>query len=227
MGSAERFDELKYQVKAASRVDRDEYAREKTIPFVFDEHHDYMHDVDELVPAWVLPEWMPDNGKPGAAMTPADSPMLHRSVRVGRHVVSMPLQKYTRAVGTEGNVAPLLLSTITPSPEYPDGDDRYNTDQRTIAEKKRRGMLVLELGEYVHGLTGQRYIAWALAVAEKRRIARARFDREEQRQQLSQSTRMQMEAQKESRDEMKSVIEKLGEHMAGIASGKRRDKAAE
>lgn len=169
------FDSSKgYEIKAA-RLDGKEYMRERTLPFCFDPKHDYLADVEELCPTYEVPKIDHNPLMPGVAFS--DARGTREVVIPGTNTRNtMKYFPYVRAVDLQGNVHPLSISTIRPYPDPQDrlrheGIDGCGTESRVKDEKRRKGWLILDPSEWMNGRTGQEYLAWALAVAEKRRLA--------------------------------------------------------
>ena len=175
--TATRFDESKYEVKA-EELNAKEYQREKSIPYHFKAGHDYMTDVEFDQPAYVLPQFRTHDARPGASFYEDHEGSTHE-VRVGpADVRVMDRIRYVRAVEPNGNIGKIHTSTCPPSIDpsaraKKDGNDGLGTESRVKDEKQKRGWLILEAGTMMNGRSGQDYLAWALAVAEKRRIATA------------------------------------------------------
>jgi hypothetical protein len=190
-----------------------ELKEEAELRFAFDPTHDYEADIDEVTPAWVPPpDVQTDTRVPGAALHSKENilPTLVRSKDGSyRHI---PPMRYVRAVDPSGNIHPLTITTVTPGPgpsgpkEYADGFDRIGTDSRVKDEKRRRGWLILETGQYMYGRTGQEYLAWALAVADLRRKRKAARDAIENEGNVTVAQRRMMEAQKSASESMNAAI---------------------
>ena len=220
----------------------DDIRREAKLAYEFDPDRDYMNEVDAVTPAWVPPaDIQRDARVPGAALhtrsniRPTMVRMADGSLR------TIPAKRYVRAVDPQGNIHPLSISTVTPGPgpndpfEFADGFDRLGTETRVLAEKKRRGWLILEPSEMMNGLTGSEYICWALAVAADRRRRHAEYEAQERDNFMSQAARRAMEEQKKQAGVMADAVKGIGaevakavaEAMLNAQSGKKSKATAE
>jgi len=215
-------------------LDGEEYVREADVPFHFDPSHDYTKDVDQFTPQYTPPQYRTVEWKPGAALTTPEDQRGTRNVRInGRETRTMPFQRYVRGVDLQGNIHPVTTSTCRPTPEYPNGDDGLGTASRAMEGKEKSGWLILELGKAAYGRRGQEYLAWALAVAEKRRLAHAKYEQNEEAAFMSIYQRKMLEFEKQrsaSQAEMtdtlvKTVVEAVMAAQAAMNQGKAKGRA--
>lgn len=153
---------------------------ERDLPYEFDPSVDYFAKFDEFVPKWQAIGYEKVNGSLGAfseSVGPAEVKVAPRTTRV------MPYMRYVRAIDPAGNVCPLSVSSVRPSPAFPDGHDKCGTLNRVIAEKNAAGWLIVENSQLMwspySGKAGQQYAAWALAVMKYRLVKHAEHEASE------------------------------------------------
>ena len=155
---------------------------ERKLAYAFDPTVDYYAVIDSMQRQWVPPaaKYLEGAFPSSAAFSDASGPREVRTIEqdpaTGRRVRRtkiMPHKRYVRAIGRDGNLCSLIVSTCRPDRDKPHGDDGLETASRVIARKSRLGWLVVERDEDTHnpfsGKTGQDYAAWALAVMVHRK----------------------------------------------------------
>ncbi len=212
--------------------------REKGLPYdrTLDEAS-IARAIEWYVPEWTLPEYKEDRHFNGGAVAGAaffstkkeerggsrpresiaDASAKPVDVVTDTRIRRSPSMKYIRAVDPQGNIVPLVVSTVNASPDFPGGDDGLGTDQRVRAEKQRRGWLILEKGQYgYNGTTGLAYLQWALAVADDRRKRHLEWEKSEREALMSRAEKQslalqekQVDAQKDTTAALVDLVSKL------------------
>jgi hypothetical protein len=142
---------------------------ERDLPFDFKPDVDYFAKFDDLLPPFRIFKYEAEKGSEAAfsnATAPPEVKVSKRQVRTVSH------RRYVRAIDPGGNLCQLGVSTVRPSPVYPDGYDRCGTFMRVVQTKSQKGWIIVENDQRVWNLDagkkGQQYAAWALAVMEFR-----------------------------------------------------------
>lgn len=179
---------------------------ERDLPFDFDPSVNYFAKFDAILPAWRQYRRFADV-KGDAALTdgadkdgngPIELKIDRRTTR------TIAYRRYVRAIAPDGSLRQLKISTIRPTPAFPDGLDACSTHTRFVTRKNAKGWIVVEDGEGYEmlwnpysGLRGQQYAAWAWSVMEYRRArhkAQEAIDAESNMSQALRETRKQTEA---------------------------------
>ncbi len=172
--------------------------------YAFDPKHDYFADIELQHPAWRPPavEYIPkggamasdaaffDVGKPRELRVVTTDPATGKKTRKTQ---GMGHKRYVRAIDPAGNLCGLIISTIAPDREHPNGDDGLGTFGMVIQKKNNRGWIIVENDQGVwhpHSRrTGQDYCAWALAVQALRKKKHAEHEKREQTEWLEEKKR--------------------------------------
>lgn len=197
-------------------VDLDTLKTERDLEFEFKPNVDYWKKFDAMLPAWTVRPYVERQDSSAAFFTTKGAP----EVKVGRRrtqVVS--LRKYVRAIDPAGNLCQLTVSTVPPSPEFRNGDDNIGTQARVIAQKSRRGWIVVEnevtCWNVYAGKSGQQYAAWALAVMAYRKAKHAAHQVEERKHSM---TFIEQEAKKQT-EAMRSMGTEIARAVVELTNG--------
>jgi len=203
------------------------------LDYTVDPSRDYMTEIDIATPPWQPDHYSKHESlAPGAAYSDNRGPRIVAD-RYGTEY-HLPHTKYVRALSPAGNIQPLIISTCRPNPEHPDGDDGLGTDARVMAEKQRKGWLILEPDATYAGKEGDDYLAWCMAVQQHRRAIHCKH---EEKAAADHENKMVKALQAQSRQQAEitsglveqiagSLGKAVAEATAAAASGKR-SKAAE
>lgn len=203
--------------------DVDDYQTERDLPFEYDPTVDYFKKFDAIVPPWQVWKYDTEKGHGLAGTAIFDSRTDEESVRrkgpptvkVGRRrTMTVAIRMYVRAIDPAGNLCPLQISTVPPSPQFPDGSDGLGTHQRVVAQKSARGWIVVENREAFwspySGKRGNEYAAWAWAVMLHRQAKHAAHEATE-RPKHETDMKKQMQAQI---DAMRTMGTEIGQAVA-------------
>jgi hypothetical protein len=221
--------------------DSDNYQTERELPFEYDPRVDYFKKFDAIVPRWEVWRYETEKGDGLAGAAIFDSRTDEMSVRrkgpptvkMGRRrTMTVSIRMYVRAIDPAGNVCPLHISTVPPSPQFPDGNDGLGTHQRVVAQKSRSGWIVVEPVEAFwspySGKRGNEYAAWAWAVMLHRQAKHAAHEITE-RPKHETDMKKQIQAQI---DAMRTMGTEIGQAVAksvadAMTPRGKRDKGAE
>lgn len=171
----------------------DDSKTERDLPFEYKPGVDYFAKFDAMLPAWRPAVYATLPASHAAFTEDGGGPV---EVRVGRRQTrTLAHRRYVRAIAPDGTLRQLIISTVRPTPAFPDGLDACGTHHRLPAKKSARGWIVVENIDsmwtpYVQ-LRGQQYAAWALAVMEYRRKRHAEYEASEATAFMSRAERAQ------------------------------------
>lgn len=196
---------------------------EAALPYGDDPGRDFAAELDRLMPRWtVAPYATHPTLNPGTAY--ADHERNHpREVIDPIHgtVHNTPFKRYIRALDPAGNICSLIVSSVRPTPEFPDGDDGIGTEQRVVSAKMRSGWLILEPGHEsasFGGRQGRDYLAWAFAVRDFRRARHAEHMKQENDSFKSQLLQALEKDRKANREETREMVTDIAKEI-GVAVG--------
>lgn len=211
----------------------DSLKTERDLSFEFKRDVDYFAKFDALMPKWENRRYETAN-LPNLSGTALFTAKGAPEVKIAkRRTVTTSLRMYVRAIDPAGNLCPLHISTVTPSPEYPDGHDKLGTPQRVVTEKSRKGWLVVEnvdtFWSTFAGRRGQEYAAWCWAVMAHRKAKHAAHELAERPQHmgfLEKQMKQQTEAMRQMGTEIgqavaRTVVDSMAAQQRPAPVGKR------
>lgn len=187
----------------------DENKTERDLPFECTPGVDYFAKFDALLPAWRPAAYDKVQSSDAAWTETGGGPVV---VKVGRRETrTLSHRRYARAIAPDGSLRQVTISTVRPTPAYPDGLDACMTHARFPAKKSALGFIFVEnepiLWSPFAGRRGQEYAAWSWAVMEYRKRKHAEYEAKEAKAFMSKA---ELAAEKQA-DALTKALEKLAE----------------
>jgi hypothetical protein len=169
----------------------DDSKTERDLPFEYTPGVDYFKKFDALLPPWRPAQYEKVAASDAAWTENGGGPV---EVRVGRRETrTLSHRRYARAIAPDGSLRQVTISTVRPTPKFPDGLDACMTHARFPAKKSALGFLFVEnepiFWSPFAGRRGQEYAAWAWAVMEYRKAHHAEYEAKEAKAYMSNAER--------------------------------------